>query len=136
MAAPIHSFGTEAFAKALQMAYDDCPSQSIDYAIMEKLPGFAVLPAAFGWSDIGGWIAWGDLAGQLPGAGQGRGDVLSLDSRDNILSGDGRLVALVGVEDLIIVDTPDALLICRRSEAERLREVIARLEEEGRRELL
>ncbi len=132
----VKSFGTPDFAAALQTAYADCPAESIDYAVMEKLPGFTVLPARFGWSDVGGWNAWGELAGPLAGGNLGRGDVLALGSRGNVVRGDGRLIALVGVEDLVVVDTPDALLVCRREDAERLRDVIARLEEEDRRDLL
>ena len=136
LSAPIDTFGTGAFTEALVAAYSDCPSDSIDRAIMEKLPGFKVIPAAFRWSDLGDWEAWGELAGALPGGNRGQGDLLALDSRGNVVRGEGRLVALVGVDDLVVVDTPGALLICRRGQTERLREVIAELEKDGRRDLL
>ena len=136
MAQPIDTFGTGAFAEALVEAYGACPAASIDQAIMEKLPGFTVIPAAFGWSDLGDWEAWAELAGELPGGNRGRADLLALDSRGNVVRGDRRLVALVGVEDLVVVDTPEALLICRRDQTQRLREVIAELEKDGRRDLL
>jgi hypothetical protein len=66
----------------------------------------------------------------------GLGDVLSIGSAGNIVRGDKRLVALVGVDDLVVVDTPDALLICRRGQTQRLRDVIEELEKRGRRDLL
>lgn len=136
MAQAIDTFGTGAFADALMEAYGACPAASIDEAIMEKLPGFTVIPAAFGWSDLGDWEAWGELAGDLPGGNRGRADLLALASGGNVVRGDRRLVALVDVEDLVVVDTPDALLICRRGQTQRLREVIAELEKRGRRDLL
>lgn len=136
MAVPIETFGTGAFATALVQAYGVCPAASIDQAIMEKLPGFTVIPAAFGWSDLGDWEAWGELAGDLPGGNRGQADLLTLGGRGNIVRGDRRLVVLVGVDDLVVVDTPDALLICRRDQTQRLRDVIEQLEKKGRRDLL
>ncbi len=136
MSAPVNSFGTDAFSPALEDAYRDCPSDSIDFAIMEKLTDFLVLPAAFRWSDLGSWDAWGELAPALPGDNRGRGDLLAVDSRDNILLAADRLVALVGVRNLIVVDTPDALLVCSKSEAQKIKEIISRLEDQGRSDLL
>ena len=136
MSAPVNSFGTEAFLPALEVAYRDCPSDSIDFAVMEKLTDFLVLPAVFRWSDLGSWDAWGELAPALPGNNRGRGDLLAVDSRDNILLAADRLVALVGVRDLVVVDTPDALLVCSKSEAQKIKEIISRLEDQGRSDLL
>ncbi|MBM4129498.1 mannose-1-phosphate guanylyltransferase [bacterium] len=136
MQVPVETFGTESFAEALQDAYGVCPAASIDKAIMEKIPGFTVVPAAFDWSDLGDWEAWGELAGELAGDNLGRGDVVAVASRGNIVRGDGRLIALVGVDDLVVVDTPDALLVCRRGQAEKLREVVGQLEKDGRRDLV
>jgi mannose-1-phosphate guanylyltransferase len=136
MTGPVQSFGTDAFLSALEDAYRDCPSDSIDFAIMEKLTEFLVLPAAFRWSDLGSWDAWGELAPALPGDNRGRGDLLAIESRDNILLAADRLVALVGVRDLIVVDTPDALLVCSKAEAQKIKQIISRLEDEGRSDLL
>jgi len=136
MKVPVQSFGTEAFFPALEDAYRDCPSDSLDFAVMEKLNDFLVLPAVFRWSDLGSWDAWGELAPSLPGDNRGRGNLLAIDSRDNILLAADRLVALVGVRDLIVVDTPDALLVCSKSEAQRIKEIISQLENQGRSDLL
>ena len=130
------SFGTPTFAKALESAYRDCPADSIDYAVMEKLPGFEILPARFRWSDLGSWDAWGDLADDLGHENRGHARLLSLDSSGNIVRVPERLVALVGIEDLIIVDTPDALLVCQKSDAQRIKEIIQRLEDDGLSEFL
>lgn len=136
LAPAIASFGTGTFAAALETAYRDCPADSIDFAVMEKLSGFEVLAARFGWSDLGSWDAWGELAGPLAGGNRGRGPLLALDSADNVLWAKDRLVALLGVRDLIVVDTPDALLVCHKDQAQRIKDVIAALEAEGRQELL
>lgn len=136
MADPVKSFGTEGFDPALENAYRDCPADSIDFAVMEKLDDFLVLPAAFRWSDLGSWDAWGELAPALPNDNRGRADILAIDSTGNIVLSGDRLVALVGVRDLIVVETPDATLVCAQKDAQKIKEIIARLEAEGRSDLL
>ncbi len=133
---PIRNFGTEAFFPALESAYRDCPAESVDIAVMEKLPGFLLLEGAFSWSDLGSWDAWGELAPQLPGNNKGVADVLALASQGNILYSDGRLVALLGVDDLIVVDTADAILIAHKTQAQRIKELIEELEKMGKEDLL
>ena len=76
------------------------------------------------------------MASELPEDNRGLADLLAIDSSDNILHVPDRLVALVGVRDLIIVDTADALLVCRKADAQRIKDIIARLEKQGRRDLL
>ena len=136
MSPAVTGYGTDSFVQALDVAYRDCQSVSLDVAVMEKLTGFAVMAAGFRWSDLGSWDAWGDLAASLPGENSGQAQLLPLDSRNNILMVPDRLVALVGVENLIIVDSADALLICRKDQAQRLKDVIFALEKEGRVDLL
>jgi len=136
MAPAVQSFGTDGFGAALETAYHSCPADSIDFAVMEKLPGFTVLPASFRWSDLGSWDAWGELAADLEGSNRGQADLLSIDSGDNVIRVDNRLVALIGVRDMIIVDTDDALLVCRKADAQRIKEIIKNLEERGRQDLL
>jgi len=136
MAPAVQAFGTEGFTTALEVAYRDCPAESIDVAVMEKLPGFMVLPASFRWSDLGSWDAWGDLAPKLTGTNRGQADLLALDSSNNVVRVADRLVALVGVHDMIVVDTADALLVCRKSDAQKIKDIIKNLEERGRHDLL
>ncbi len=133
---PIKQFGTGGFTLALEKAYSECPSESVDVAVMEKLPGFSLLEASFRWSDLGSWDAWGELAADLPEGNRGLADLLSIESQGNIIWSEGRLVALLGVDDLIIVDTPDALLIARKTHAQRIKEIINRLEKDGKEKLL
>ncbi len=136
MAQPIKHFGTEDFKAALDKAYSECPSESVDVAVMEKLPGFSVLEAEFRWSDLGSWDAWGELAAELSHGNHGLANLLSIESHGNIVWSEGKLVAMLGVDDLIVVDTPDALLVTRKTHAQRIKEIINRLERDGKDELL
>jgi mannose-1-phosphate guanylyltransferase len=136
LAPALAAFGSERFATALGAAYGGCPAVSLDVGIMEKLPGFAVFRADFRWSDIGSWDAWAQLAPRLEGENRGRADLLAVDSRGNAVHALDKLVALVGVEDLVIVDTPDALLVCRKQDAQRIREVTDRLAVREREDLI
>lgn len=136
MGPAVESFGTSRFGAALVEAYRDCPADSLDFAVMEKLSGFTVLPANFRWSDLGSWNAWGELAKPLAGTNRGLADLLSIESEGNVIRVEDRLVALIGVRDMIIVSTDDALLVCRKSDAQRIKEIIKKLEEDGRQDLL
>lgn len=135
------AWGTTGFAAALAAAYADCPAESVDVAVMEKLDRFSVLPARFGWSDLGSWSAWRDLAPALDAGGgdagnRGRADLVGLDSRGNVVHAPGKLVALIGVEGLVVVDTGDALLICPVTADQRVKEITGRLAAAGRTDVL
>jgi mannose-1-phosphate guanylyltransferase len=111
----------------LRAAFEKIPATSIDYALMEKARGIVVCEGDFGWSDVGAWSSlfelWkGDGAGNVA-----RGESLALDSRDCLVYNPGRLTALVGVRDLIIVESGDALLVCASGQDQRVKEVVAAL---------
>lgn len=128
--------GTGAERTAIEREYPRMKEVAIDNAIIERAPSVATLEADIDWSDIGSWGALQDI---LPVDAEGNlisGDVLNLDSRDVTAFGvEGKLIALVDVEGLVVVDTPDALLICRRDRAQRVRDVVAALRD-GRAEYL
>jgi mannose-1-phosphate guanylyltransferase len=105
-------------------AYRAIAPASIDYAIMEKTDRVAVVPGDFGWNDVGSWAAVADLG---PGQG-GRAPVVAVDASGNVVFNPERLVALVGIHDVIVVDAPDAILICRKDRAQDVRDVVAELE--------
>jgi mannose-1-phosphate guanylyltransferase / mannose-6-phosphate isomerase len=110
--------------------YDQVPSISLDHALMEKSDLVAVVPARMGWSDIGSWTAVRDL---LPAdAQQNRSNekAVFVDSTNTYVHGSGRLVATVGTSNLIIVDTPDALLVSQADRVQDVKEVVARLKAE------
>ena len=104
---------------------------SVDYGVMEGAREVLTVPADIGWSDVGSWAA---IAEHLPETPVGPGLVgraISVDARDNVVHAPDKLVALVGVEGLVVVDAGDALLVCPRAEAQRVREVVDQLEAEA-----
>lgn len=122
--------------EALSDAYRQLPKLSIDYALMEKSPKVAVVPARFSWSDVGSWPAvvefhQPDAAGNVVD-----GEAILLDSSGCAVFGGKRLIAGSGLKDLIVVDEPDALLICRRDKAQDVKAIVERLESMGRKDLL
>ncbi len=103
------------------------PDISLDYAVLERSERLVVVAADFDWSDIGSWGAVSDL---VPADGEGNrvvGEAVLVDTANCYVQSDGRLVAAVGVEDLLIVDTPDALLVARRDRAQDVKRVVQRL---------
>ena len=139
----------EAARKAFATAADDlgflrlgkeaflaCPAEAIDRAVMERTAHAAVIPAEFAWSDVGSWGAIWDLADKDAAGNATRGDVQLQDTKDSLVFGDRRLVATLGVEDLIIVDTDDALLVADRSRSQDVREVVEDLKRANRTEHL
>lgn len=117
--------------------YEQMKRISIDYGIMEKLDDMLVLPGDFGWSDIGSWTSVCDVLPKDPDGNTVRASHIGLDTRNCLVLGEeGRVVATVGVEDLIIVDTGDALLICRKDRAQDVKKVVDKLKEQGMEEYL
>lgn len=104
-------------------AYLGLTKISIDYAVMERTDRCAVIPGDFGWSDVGSWRSLADFRGEGD-ANLERGDVVAVDSRDNVLVSDSGTVAVVGVEGLVVVHTRDATLVCKVDEAQRVREIV------------
>lgn len=117
--------------------YPMLPSISIDYAIMEKSERVAVMPAAFAWSDVGSWDAAMDVyvPDELDNVVVGEA-VLHEVQRSFVESSAGRMVAVVGLEDVIVVDTPDALLVVKRGRTQEVKKIVQALEESGREDLL
>ena len=103
------------------------PSISIDYAVMEKTANGAVVPLAAGWSDVGSWTALHDLAKRDEQGNSVRGDVLLESCSNTLVLSSGRIVAAVGVDDLVIVETDDAVLVMRRDRAQDVAHIVDRL---------
>lgn len=114
--------------RQIAQVYARVPSISIDYAIMEKMKNVHCLLAPLEWSDLGGWIGLSEFWPSDRNQNRIQGKPLLIKARGNIVKGSKRLIALLGVENFLVVDTPDALLICPRSEAEHIREVVHELE--------
>src|SRR6185295_18643579 len=124
------------FLRLGKEAFLACPAEAIDRAVMEKTSAAAVIPAAFEWSDVGSWGALWDLAEKDTAGNASRGDVQLQDTRDSLVFGDRRLIATLGVHDLIIVDTDDALLVADRARSQEVREVVEDLKRANRSEHL
>lgn len=118
--------------------YGGIKGESIDFGVMEKAQDVQVIPASFGWSDVGSWSALpevmqADRDGHVVINAQGS---VSVGSHGCLAYGDGKMVAFVGVQDLIVVDTPDALLVCAKSAAQDVKKVVEELERRGNPEYL
>jgi mannose-1-phosphate guanylyltransferase len=138
--ASLPRFGARDFIRKLADAFPLCDNISIDYAVLEKAAAaqrVSGIPAAdFGWSDVGSWNAVFEL---LPRDADGNAaglDSLCLESHDNFVDARGKLVALLGVDGLIVVDTPDALLVASRDRAQQVGDVVKALEKIKRDDLL
>lgn len=112
---------------ALRRAYRRVESVSIDHGVMEDAENVAVVAGDFGWNDVGSWAAIPDVWGRDADGNSLRGDVLAVEARGNVVLGGKRLVALLGVEDLVVVDSDDALLVCPRARAQDIRGVVEQL---------
>ncbi|MEO6665982.1 MAG: mannose-1-phosphate guanylyltransferase/mannose-6-phosphate isomerase [Nitrospiria bacterium] len=112
----------------LTALYEAVESVSIDYAVMERTTRAAVIPAELGWSDVGSWAALDDVAEKDERANVISGRVLDLGSERSILYAHDRLVATIGLRDLIVVDTPDATLVCAKDRAQDVRQIVDLLE--------
>jgi mannose-1-phosphate guanylyltransferase len=107
--------------------FEDIPSISIDYALMEKALPVWMCRGDFGWSDVGAWSSLLDIWTKDKSGNAIRGEGIFLDSKDCLVHNPGKITALVGVEDLIIVDTEDALLVCRKDCDQKVKQVVERI---------
>lgn len=111
--------------------FSNVPDVSIDYAVMEKSDRVAVVPCDIGWSDIGSWTALGDVDNADANGNRIQGEALIYNARNCIIQSNERLVGAVGVEDLIIIDTPDAVLVADKASAQDVKHIYARLKVAG-----
>ena len=130
------AWDTEERDRVLAERWHDLQVETIDVGVVEKAHNVAVIPADIGWNDVGSWSALFDV---LPVDAQDNiveGEYISVDSRNNLIYSPHRLVAALGVEDLVIVDTEDVLLILPRNRAQDVRALVAELRKRGRPDLL
>lgn len=128
--------------EVLKDEYKKIEEISVDYAVSEKADNFVLLVADFRWTDIGDWKeVWGSLPkdnlgnvvidGDEPG-----GEIINIDTSDALIHKDGRLIAVIDVDNIVIVDTKDALLVCSKSRAQNVKKIVEKLKEDRREELL
>ncbi|MES2670984.1 MAG: mannose-1-phosphate guanylyltransferase/mannose-6-phosphate isomerase [Pseudomonadota bacterium] len=119
------------FLRLDREAFAASPSESIDYAVMEKTDAAMVLPVYIGWNDVGSWSALWEVSEQDADGNAHHGDVIAVDTRNSYAYA-RRLVALVGVDDLIVVETDDAILVAAKDKVQQVKDVVARLKAEQR----
>jgi len=115
-------------------AFAQAPAISVDYAVMERTTKAAVLPIDVGWNDVGSWSSLWEIADHDGDGNYARGTALIEDSKGLYVHSERSLVAAIGLKDLIIVDTPDALLVADKKRAQDVSKIVARLKSEGRKE--
>lgn len=130
------AFGTESYSDVLEREFTAFTSESIDFGIMEKASDIYTIPGSFGWDDVGNWLAVERINDVDDNKNYIEGNVISIGSERTTVCGGKRLIAAVGVEDIIIVDTDDAVLICSKNNTQDVKKVIARLNEQGRTDLV
>lgn len=129
-------FGQSGYDAAVAEFFEQCPSVSIDYAIMEKERGLAVVPGDFGWSDLGSWESAWELATKDESGNAGDSKAVFVDAANNLTlalgeRGTKKVIALVGVSDLCVVETDDALLVLPRERSQDVRAVVEALKARG-----
>lgn len=121
------TIGTESEQQVLEQAFQKFPSESIDYGVMEKAKNIYILTGAFGWDDVGSWLAVGRLKKSNEFGNVITGNAVTIDTKNSIIQGGKKLIATIGLQDVIIVDTEDALLVCDKDSAGDIKKVLENL---------
>lgn len=135
------AWGQESEKKTMDEVYAQAENISVDYALSEKADNLVLVPASFTWSDIGDWQIVYEVGkkdenkNMIVNLGQ-KNEIYIFNSQNNVVQFTDRLVALVGVENLVIIDTPDALLVCQKDKAQDVKKIVEILKEKGRKEYL
>ncbi len=130
------AFGTAEEEAVLNEIYPRIRAVSVDYGIMERADNILVISGEFGWSDVGSWDMMGVLHARDQSGNIVLGDALVCDSENTTVYASSRLVAVVGANDLVVVETPDAVLVCPQSKAQDVKKIVDTLKEQKRTELL
>lgn len=128
--------GQASWEQALAESYPAMENISIDYAVMEKADNVLMLSGDFGWNDVGSWEAVYQLEAKDEAGNCLTGPIWAIDSRGCLVYSPDKAVGIIGLRDLIVVETPDALLICPRERAQEVKKIVEHLEEDGRLDLL
>lgn len=113
-------------------AFFKCPVDSIDYAVMERTEDAVVVPIDAGWNDIGSWSSLWDVAAKDAAGNTSSGDVMLLDTRNSLVRADDKLVAVIGLDDLVVVSTKDATLVAHKDRVQDAKIIVSKLKDEGR----
>ena len=122
------------FIRIDQVEFEKCPDESVDYAVMEKTADAVVVPLDAGWSDIGSWSALWDVNNKDTNGNAISGDSINHETTNTLIQGGERLIATVGIDNLVIVDTKDALLVATKDKVQDVKKIVEQLKAEGRTE--
>ncbi len=120
------------FVRLDPAAFESCPSESVDYAVMEHTRCAAMVPADMAWNDIGAWSALWNVAVKDAQGNATRGDVMLEDARNNFVRAETRMVAMLGVSDLVVVETADVVLVAKKDQVQDVKKLVERLKAEKR----
>ncbi len=130
------ALGTKRAGRVIENVYPLLPSISIDYGVMEKAEDVLVVPGDFGWSDLGSWDSLWEVSEKDENGNAVRGRFIGFDVRNSMVYSPKKFVAVIGIDDVFVVETDDALLICRRGRSQDVRRVVEKIEKEGWNEYL
>jgi mannose-1-phosphate guanylyltransferase len=141
LAKGLGSMSAEQFHAALADIYSKAQSISIDYAISEKANNLVLIPGDFGWNDVGDWkvvydLGKKDISGNVVVSDHDEIPAIAINAKNNLIHVDGRMIGVIGVSDMIIVDTPEMLLIVPKDRSQDVKKLVERLKEEGKKEYL
>jgi len=122
------------FTRLDKEIFSTCPADSIDYAVMEKTEKAAVIPLDAGWNDVGSWSALWDVTGKDDAGNAIKGDVLALDTHNSYIHSSSKLVAVVGVDDLVVVETDDAVMVASKDKVQDVKAIVDQLKASKRNE--
>ncbi|MFT5880456.1 MAG: mannose-1-phosphate guanylyltransferase/mannose-6-phosphate isomerase [Moritella sp.] len=122
------------FIRVDKAAFELCPNDSIDYAVMEKSSDVVVVPMNAGWSDVGSWSALWDVSAKDEHNNVTQGDVLTVDSSNSYLHADNKLIATVGIDNLVVIETKDAILVANKDSVQDVKAIVTQLKQLGRNE--
>ena len=121
------SINTEKYENTLKEVFSNLPSESIDYGIMEKADNIYVIPGNFGWDDVGSWLSLERINKTNQDGNVIKGNVISIKTKNSIIQGGDKLIATIGLKDVVIIDTDDAMLICHKNNTQEVKEIISNL---------
>jgi len=122
------------FVRLNKEIFSTCPSDSIDYAVMEKTDKAVVIPLDADWNDVGSWSALWDVTDKDDSGNAINGDVLTVDTKNSYIHAGSRLVAAIGVRDLVIIETADAVMVAPKDRVQEVKDIVAQLKNLGRKE--
>ncbi|BDA59929.1 mannose-1-phosphate guanylyltransferase/mannose-6-phosphate isomerase [Shewanella xiamenensis] len=122
------------FVRVDKSAFEACPDDSIDYAVMEKTTQAVVVPMDCGWSDVGSWTALWEVSEKDQYGNACRGDVINVDTRNTYVHASEKLVTTIGLDDVVVVETKDAILVAKQSEVQKVKKIVEQLKAEDRSE--